>query len=497
MSIPLSLIDGGRSAACRRRGRCIWWTLRSLDGIFHARSLLTGRSRRHGCLFPKQREKGSRPSSRRLRWRWRSRSRSSSAPRPDRVGRVAGFFGAGTLSLLAMLCSAARLAARVAGWAALQGHGTVAGVAAGPAKCHGSSRRAACSASPSIAFATFVIVAVEAFKRDDTQALLDRHSGAGGYPLLLESLLPIVHDLNSSAGRDALNLPAGDALQGVRFDRFRVRPGDDTSCLNLYQPRNPRILSAPRRFRGRRPLRVSELDGRDDRPNGPIPGCCLNREFPDGAIPVITDANSHDLRAASEARRRSRAAGLVGPARAAAARRGAVGQHLSGRAADGGDRTSSATFPEREGYRFFLLDAAARRERSAVTELLEIAAGRFRRRCGSTAERLAGFHRVEYTYLSTFQMLGGLGLLLGTLGLGAVLLRNVLERRRELALLRALGYRQADFFAMVMAENVLLLLVWPGRRNGRARCWPSRRCFWIGVAGCRPPRWGCCCWASW
>ena len=58
----------------------------------------------------------------------------------------------------------------------------------------------------------------------------------------------------------------------------------------------------------------------------------------------------------------------------------------------------------------------------------------------------------------TFQMLGGLGLVLGTFGLGAVLLRNVLERRRELALLRALGYRQVEFFAMVMAENVLLLV---------------------------------------
>jgi ABC-type lipoprotein release transport system permease subunit len=58
-----------------------------------------------------------------------------------------------------------------------------------------------------------------------------------------------------------------------------------------------------------------------------------------------------------------------------------------------------------------------------------------------TEERLANFHRVENTYLSTFQMLGGLGLILGTLGMAAVLLRNVLERRRELALLRAVGLR--------------------------------------------------------
>jgi ABC-type antimicrobial peptide transport system permease subunit len=51
-----------------------------------------------------------------------------------------------------------------------------------------------------------------------------------------------------------------------------------------------------------------------------------------------------------------------------------------------------------------------------------------------------------------------LGLVLGTLGLGAILLRNVLERRRELALLRALGYTRPNFFTMVVAENVFLLL---------------------------------------
>jgi len=70
---------------------------------------------------------------------------------------------------------------------------------------------------------------------------------------------------------------------------------------------------------------------------------------------------------------------------------------------------------------------------------------------------LAGFHRVENTYLSTFQTLGGLGLLLGTLGLATVLLRNVLERRRELALLRAIGYRSPHFTIMVVAENAWLL----------------------------------------
>jgi ABC-type antimicrobial peptide transport system permease subunit len=59
--------------------------------------------------------------------------------------------------------------------------------------------------------------------------------------------------------------------------------------------------------------------------------------------------------------------------------------------------------------------------------------------------------------VSTFQTLGGLGLLLGTVGLAAVLLRNVLERRRELALLGAVGYSPARLLAIVIAESALLL----------------------------------------
>src|SRR5262249_29714676 len=74
------------------------------------------------------------------------------------------------------------------------------------------------------------------------------------------------------------------------------------------------------------------------------------------------------------------------------------------------------------------------------------------------AERLAGFHRVENTYLSTFQSLGTLGLLLGTLGLATVLLRNALERRRELALMRAVGYTRLHLAVIVLAENLWLLV---------------------------------------
>ncbi len=122
-----------------------------------------------------------------------------------------------------------------------------------------------------------------------------------------------------------------------------------------------------------------------------------------------------------------------------------------------GERMFLAHFPDTSGYRFFLVDTdgvAADR----VRQVLESRLSDFGFDAETSADRLAGFFAVQNTYLSTFQSLGGLGLLLGTLGLATVQLRSVLERRGELALLRAAGFRRALVARLVMIENSLVLL---------------------------------------
>ncbi len=84
-----------------------------------------------------------------------------------------------------------------------------------------------------------------------------------------------------------------------------------------------------------------------------------------------------------------------------------------------------------------------------------------------TRERVAAYQAVIGAYLSTFQLLGGLGLLLGVLGLAVVVLRGVWERVGELALLRAVGYRTRQLQFLVLAENALLLVVGLGHRRAR------------------------------
>jgi ABC-type antimicrobial peptide transport system permease subunit len=124
-------------------------------------------------------------------------------------------------------------------------------------------------------------------------------------------------------------------------------------------------------------------------------------------------------------------------------------------------------FPSQAGYSYFLVEAPPDCV-DAVRAALERGLRDFGLDATTTAGRLAEFHAVENTYLATFQTLGGLGLVLGSLGLGIVLLRGVLERRSELALLRAVGYGHAALVWLVLAENAFLLVIGLGAGAGSA-----------------------------
>jgi ABC-type antimicrobial peptide transport system permease subunit len=115
----------------------------------------------------------------------------------------------------------------------------------------------------------------------------------------------------------------------------------------------------------------------------------------------------------------------------------------------------------------FLVDADADKARvvqETLTEGLSEAGVEF----SSTADRLNAFNAVQNTYLGTFQLLGGLGVVLGSFGLGVVVLRNVLERRGELALMLAVGFGRSAIGRVVMVEHAGLLVMGLGLGVGAA-----------------------------
>ena len=369
------------------------------------------------------------------------------------IGQVSGFFGAGILLLVALLFYQW-------GWlvkgrrSLLSGSGAQGLSRLGFRNTTHRPGRSILSIAL-IASATFIIVAVGAFRRSEPAAL-DPKSGTGGFPLLAESLLPVHYDLNTDSGKEGLNLSVREsaALEKVTFVPFRLRPGDDASCLNLYRPQNPRILAASSAFikSGRFSFQDSLASTPEEKEN---PWLLLEAEPADGAIPAVADFNSMEyvlhLKPGDEflfERETDR------PVRMRMV--GALEDSVFQRELLISEKHFLRLFPDQQGSRFFLLDIPSRQVEQ-LTGVLEEGLTDYGFDVVSTEGLLASFHRVENTYISTFQTLGGLGLLLGTLGLAAVLLRNVLERRRELALLRALGFRSADLGLIVIAENSLLL----------------------------------------
>lgn len=385
------------------------------------------------------------------------------------IPEAAGFFGAG-----ALLLGAALLAARTM----LRARSAAAGSPAPSNRPFASVRGLAFRASSfrpgrslaavaMIAFAAFLLVAVESFREGGDPGSLP--AGAGGFLALTETALGTPWDPTGPEGREALNLP--EDLGGFRLTPLRLAGEEDASCLNLYRPDRPRVVGAPRRFaeENRFPFAAHLGETPEEEEN---PWRLLRRERAAGdPIPVVGDQNSMTyVLKWPIGETRSLALGPGGePVRLqlVATLWDSIfqGELLMA------EEDLLRSLPADDGYRMFLVDEAGGAESAggagpadgrpdreeAAAALLADALGDYGAVSTTARARLAAFHRVENAYLSTFQALGGLGLLLGTIGLGAALFRSAAERRREWALLAAAGYRKRDFWELGFWENALLL----------------------------------------
>ena len=335
-----------------------------------------------------------------------------------------------------------------------------------------------------IASAAFIIVSVGAFRREGGDLTKDQKAGTGGYVLFAESELPLLQNVNEKSGRDELNVQAAE-LADVRFTRFRVKPGEDVSCLNLYRPTNPTLIAPEAGFAAsnRFTFAGSMASSDAERAN---PWTLLQRQFDDGAIPVVGDATSMqyvlhlgvgDTFSMDGGGEKPILLRFVGALQDSVLQGEVI---LS-------EENFMRLFPQHQGYRLFLIDAPGVNDVEGARVLAGVVETEFQPLgldATVTSERLAGFHQVENTYLSTFQALGGLGLLLGTIGLATVMFRNVLERRRELALLRAVGYDSGRMTLMIVAEAAFL--VGAGMLAGAGCAAIAIAPAWLGRGGSLP-----------
>lgn len=313
-----------------------------------------------------------------------------------------------------------------------------------------------------VATACFLILAMSALR------LAPNQQGSGGFRWLARSSAPLYGDLHLPATRME-TLGVADLPGDAEVYSLRVKPGDDASCRNLYQSTQPQVYGVTEAFIRRYDeddvsfgwAKHAELTAEE----GNNPWNLLNRSVDEqsGAIPVFVDNNTamyslhwyggvgaeYDIQYERGQTVRVRVVGLL----ANSVLQGALmmsEQHFK------------QTFPQVSGFRLFLIDdstdAPSGDTPNALVSFLEEGLSDQGFDVQSTEAILDDLLAVQNTYLSAFQSLGALGLIFGVFGLAAVQLRNVFERRKELALMRAQGFAKQRLGRLVFVEMLLLLL---------------------------------------
>ena len=261
------------------------------------------------------------------------------------------------------------------------------------------------------------------------------------YAFVAESALPLHHSLSTPDGRFELGFSdkASELISKSEIFPFRVLPGEDVSCLNLYQPQKPQILGAPDTMLEKPPwdkLKLVQPEG----DKAPAIGDTNSLRWilhhnPDDDF-LIQDEFGKTLRLELET----------------------IENSLFQSQLIISESNFTKYFPSQSGYQFFLIKTPPPL-REETAQVLEKTLGDYGFDLTSAPERLASYRAVENTYISTFQSLGGLGVLLGTFGLALIFFRNIIERRGELATLRAFGFRRQLLSRMLFLESCFLLAV--------------------------------------
>lgn len=278
------------------------------------------------------------------------------------------------------------------------------------------------------------------------------NSGTGGFQFYCESTLPIVYDLNTQKGKSAYGLDS-KAFQDLKFVQLRMKSGDDASCLNLNRVRNPALLGVdPKEFGERKAFSFVKTS---DQISAEYAWEYLNTKIDDSTIAGIADQSTilwglgksvgDTLEYIDESGKPFKVRLIAG-----------LGNSVfQGRILVSGTYLEKL-YPSAGGTRVLLVNAplpSVKRLQGELSEKFEDIGLDVM----PASARLAEFNKVETTYLDIFLMLGALGFTIGTAGLGAMTMKNILERKTEFAVMQAVGFSKKRIMRIILLEHSALV----------------------------------------
>ncbi|MDO9257086.1 MAG: ABC transporter permease [Bacteroidales bacterium] len=304
-----------------------------------------------------------------------------------------------------------------------------------------------------LSIGTFTVIITGANRKTFYGTENTRQSGTGGFLFWAESTVPVLNDLNSAEGKKEYGLSDETSLTNVRYLQMLRLDGNDASCLNLNQALQPAILGVnPAYFDQQHSFSFAN---REPSVRTQHPWLALNIPLAPGIIPGFIDQTViqwnlfkkvGDTLFYTDERGQTLGVKIMG---------GLNNSVFQGNVLVSADLFQKY-FPSTSGSKVMLIDGAYAK-RKEISDRLSYLFQDYGMVVTPASERLAQFNSVTNTYLTIFMMLSGLGIIIGTIGLGIVLLRNLAERKQEIALYQALGFGQRYIVKLIFTEHLFLL----------------------------------------
>lgn len=277
-------------------------------------------------------------------------------------------------------------------------------------------------------------------------------SGTGGYKFFIKTSLPVVHDLNSEEGRKAYGLDPS-LFKEVEFVQMRLSDGNEASCLNLNRVENPAILGVDfSKFAKRKSFSFNSLDAGIDS-DDPWKELDIDTGY---EIPVVADNDVIMWIMGKKVGGKLEVNDENGKQYDLTLKGGLSNSIFQGYAVMS-IKQFIRMYPSSSGAQVLLVDCPDILEKQIGTALQKAFSG-LGAKIEPCRDRLRRFQKVENTYLSIFLVLGGLGLIIGAAGFGIVVIRNILERREELAIMYAVGFSRKVIRELLIIEHLILIL---------------------------------------
>lgn len=285
----------------------------------------------------------------------------------------------------------------------------------------------------------FLTTTVSVNRKDVNVDINQNSSGSGGYGHLIETALPMTSKQL-------------DRLEDIDITTVRVAKGDDFSCLNLNKIEFPRVIGIdPSDLKERNSFSFEAVaDGYDK-----SSGWDLLQSVETDYIPAAADLTAITwglgLKLGDFITIESETGEILNLKLVA----GLKSSILQGNLLIS-EELFKQYFPSTDGYRMFLIDI-----NPTDTQKIEVIK-RVLRPYGlemiSVIDRLNELNSVTNSYLDIFFILGFMSLILGTLALAILILRNSIEERSQTEMLRALGYKRRDLLRINVSRYIILLL---------------------------------------